>query len=233
MKKLLSQRFCVSRRGKLNCHHSLNSHQFISERFYDGLSLDKRKYSSIFPINLSEDQVNSEEIITSSSSQELGRRFEAQVVEYLSEYDFNLSVTKRSHDQGIDFKGFWNFPFLKQVNPHPIPILGQCKREKDAVGVKYIREFEGVLSHYQLQKSANQNVVGVFVSYSGFSEHAVRQALDSKQPIILVILTTVNEKLLMTYFCMNHMTQKIIPKVTTSIERAVDGDNQIIFSVDN
>ncbi|KAF0975727.1 hypothetical protein FDP41_005054 [Naegleria fowleri] len=222
---------------------------------------------------------------TTISQQELGRLYEQQVIQFLSQelYDFQLSPTLSSHDQGIDFKGFWNLPFKCKLTSQPIPILGQCKREKDTTGVKSIREFEGVLSHYHVREqganntiqnrthSMNQNnfdnelstrhheaqssrVIGLFVSYSGFTEFAVRQANDSKFPIILVRLSSHNEgkrnkvttttaatetavpfddsisdEYILTYFCMNHAAQNIIPGLSTSVVRRSDGNKYITF----
>ncbi|KAG2386719.1 hypothetical protein C9374_002463 [Naegleria lovaniensis] len=238
---------------------------------------------SIFPNVNSEEmeqQPTNDTTVCSISQQELGRLFEQHVIQFLSQepYDFQLSQTLSSHDQGIDFKGFWNLPFKCKLTSQPISVLGQCKREKDTTGVKSIREFEGVLSHYHLrgvgqhvntttQTNCDKNegtpsntIIGLFVSYSGFTEFAVRQAIDSKYPIILIRLSLENEsastaskksdqrsntstttttaislpldisdEYMLTYFCMNHAAQNLIPGLSTSVVRRSDGKKYITF----
>ena len=179
-----------------------------------------------------EDQLKTLETTSLPSSQELGRIYETEIINFLNrdEFDFKLVPTIQSHDQGIDFKGYWYFPQRQQWTNYPISIIGQCKREKDTTGVKSIREFEGVLSHYitQHRNTTDQHLLGIFVSNSGFSDFAVRQALDSKYPLILVRID--NDNMSMSFFYMNHIAQQLIPKFSTSVIRSVEGGKRITFN---
>ncbi|KAL9654778.1 hypothetical protein ABK040_008572 [Willaertia magna] len=160
-----------------------------------------------------------------TSPQKSGVLYEAQVVQLLNEptYNFHVHQTIHSHDQGIDFKGEWLLPMNElSLTNFPIKIIGQCKKEKDPIGVKAIREFEGVLSHHNMN-----HMIGVFVSYSGYTEFAIRHAVDAKFPLILCKIS--NEPLILTYFLLNEKAQQLIPNLSVSVLRISEGMNKIVF----
>src|SRR5690606_38382091 len=126
--------------------------------------------------------------------------FEQETISTLTKYRFKLQSTKSSHDEGIDFIG------KLLLNDSTVPIVGQCKRERKPSGAKYIRELEGVLSHQQKDEIF---AVGVFVSYSGFTRHALRHMLQSPFPLMLCKI----ENGEIVYLLMNDQGKKFLPSL--------------------
>jgi len=75
----------------------------------------------------------------------------------------NISITRVSHDGGIDFKGSLVQGLLQ------LPLIGQAKQTKAAVTAGLARDFVGALDTSGEPKS----VVGLYVSTGGFTEPAV------------------------------------------------------------
>ena len=74
-----------------------------------------------------------------------------------------VEVTKRSGDGGLDGKGI-----LRLNNLVSIPIIFECKRYKDPVGAKKIRNFRGAM-----QGRTNK---GLFITTSTFTSSAKKEA---------------------------------------------------------
>lgn len=131
-----------------------------------------------------------------------GTEFELLSVSVLKQHGFKIYHTGGPADEGIDFQGGWIFPHEASQK---IQVIGQCKhQEKSKISSKVIRELEGVLakrSHlYQyptyaakVSWSANEKelvAVGVLVSNRGFTTAAKQRHLNSKFPIINVVIST-------------------------------------------
>ena len=75
----------------------------------------------------------------------------------------DVKVTKKSHDEGLDGKGI-----LRMSNIVSVPIIFECKRYKDPVGAKIIRNFRGAM-----QGRTNK---GLFITTSTFTNSAKKEA---------------------------------------------------------
>jgi len=93
--------------------------------------------------------------------------FEELVRRLLERMGFEASLTKRSHDGGID---------VEAINPSPIvggKVLVQCKRYAGVIGSPAIRDLYGAVTDARANK-------GVFITTSYFSPDAVKFA-EGKQ----------------------------------------------------
>jgi hypothetical protein len=154
---------------------------------------------------------------TITSPQQQGFLYENEAVSTLNDhYNFEVKQSIKSGgpgDKGIDFKG--TFTVDSQI-----PIIGQCKRLKKPLSVEIVREFEGVLSHYVSNK-----FVGLFVSFSGYSQEAVKHAQQSLYPIILSIIRNGA----IQYWVMNQSASALFPTLVPALHRRTDGSDKIIF----
>ena len=98
------------------------------------------------------------------------RKFEEIIAELLHHRGFNVSLTKRTRDNGYDIIA------LNKIGGIPLKILVECKRQKSTVGIGIIRSFCDVIRH----ENANK---GVFVTTSYFSKPS-RQREEQIAPIL-------------------------------------------------
>jgi restriction system protein len=98
--------------------------------------------------------------------------FEVLVGKLYSEIGYKIEFTKKSHDGGIDI-----FAFMDKV-AHKEKLILQCKRYKNNIGVKDIRELLGVVSDTKSNK-------GVLVTTSYFTRESIK--LANKNPRIELI----------------------------------------------
>lgn len=90
--------------------------------------------------------------------------FERLVQRVLRESGFtNVKVTKKSHDGGLDGKGILRMNKLVSV-----PIIFECKRYSNPVGVDKIRNFRGAM-----EGRADR---GLFIATSTFTQDAIEES---------------------------------------------------------
>ncbi|RLN97719.1 hypothetical protein BBJ28_00018239 [Nothophytophthora sp. Chile5] len=118
-----------------------------------------------------------------------------------------LHATQQSRDGGIDHqvqlahpRGAWTLPDLE------VEVVTQCKNESKPVGVRYVREFHGVLSFFPA------NAVGLFASASGYSLYAQRFFLRMEHPAILCTVDVPTARI--ASFLLNDRAQTLLPKLT-------------------
>ena len=87
-----------------------------------------------------------------------------------------------------------------------VEVVTQCKNESKPVGVRYVREFYGVLSFFP------STTVGLFVSASGYSLYEQRFFLRTTHPAILCTVDIVSGRL--TSFLLNDCVQTLLPKLS-------------------
>lgn len=88
----------------------------------------------------------------------------------------DVSVTKVSHDDGIDFEG----KFVEKSSGLLLPLVGQAKHWKSRVGSEEIRTFLGSIA----VRNDNRTTVGVYVSTNGFTEDGLRMIRKSPNHVI-------------------------------------------------
>ena len=121
----------------------------------------------------------------------------------------------------MDFKGKWNIPDNKEATE----VIGQCKNEKMKTSVRVVREFEGtILQQTQLRQRSSQNkplsqLVGILVSFMGFSDFAKRAFEKSEFPMVLI---TIRENVLQSIL-MNRKLQHIYPNLQLGFTLASNG----------
>jgi restriction endonuclease len=93
-----------------------------------------------------------------------------------TEWAKDISVTKVSHDDGIDFEG----KFAEKSSGLLLPLVGQAKHWRSKVGSEEIRTFLGSIAIRQNHRST----VGVYVSTFGFTEDGLRMIRKSPYHII-------------------------------------------------
>jgi len=106
--------------------------------------------------------------------------FEELVRVLFERLGYQASMTKRSHDGGID---------IEAIDPTPIRggrLLIQCKRYSNVVGSPYVRDLYGVVQHERASK-------GILVTTSHFSPDAI--AFASDKPIELIARDQLEELL--------------------------------------
>ncbi|MBI3977992.1 MAG: protein kinase [Chloroflexi bacterium] len=99
------------------------------------------------------------------------KAFEALVRDLLAAMGYRATLTKASHDGGVD---------VEAVNPAPIiggKVVVQCKRYTGTIRVSAVRELYGVAMHAKASK-------GILITTSDFSADALRFAQD--KPIELI-----------------------------------------------
>lgn len=90
--------------------------------------------------------------------------FEKLAQRVLRESGFtNVKITKHSHDGGLDGEGV-----LKLNNLISVPIIFECKRYKDPVGAKKIRNFRGAMG--------GRVDRGLFITTSTFTHGAIKES---------------------------------------------------------
>lgn len=125
-----------------------------------------------------------------------GRAYEKLTVEVLRAYGLDIKAMGGAGDEGIDFRGSWRLPGLD------VDVAGQCKHYTTAkCGPAVIREFEGALARWQDAASTIGIVVSTVGSvalapaplmYRRFSNMALKQFKNSRCPIILCTLPTLD-----------------------------------------
>ena len=88
----------------------------------------------------------------------------------------DISVTKISHDDGIDFEG----KFVEASSGLLLPLVGQAKHRKTKVGSEEIRTFLGSIA----VRNDRRNTVGVYVATHGFNDGALRMIRKSPNHIV-------------------------------------------------
>ena len=147
-----------------------------------------------------------------------GILFENETLNTLKNYNFEIKKTKTSHDNGIDFYGHWIF---KNSN-NKFKVIGSVKNESKKIGTNYIREFNGVLSKHENES----NLIGIFVSKSGYSNFAINEMKKSNIPLILCKIKDDQ----INFFLMNSISTKLLsPILNIGIERSEIDNKQMIF----
>lgn len=90
-------------------------------------------------------------------------RFMADFLNRLPQFK-DVSVTKASRDDGVDFKGFYQ----PEVDGPRWRLIGQAKQWGVAISSSMAREFVGALS-----TSGERHIVGLYVSMNGYSAPAI------------------------------------------------------------
>ena len=88
----------------------------------------------------------------------------------------DISITKVSHDDGIDFVG----KFVEKASGLLLPLVGQAKHWNAKVGSEAIRTFLGSI----VVRKDHRSAVGVYVATSGFTDDAMRMIRKSPNHII-------------------------------------------------
>ena len=95
-----------------------------------------------------------------------GDEFESFIKRLYQKMGFKVTLTKKTHDGGIDASA------LKDNVLYSL----QCKRFKSNIGVKYIREFTGVIKESETQ--------GIFITTSNYTRAAIKFALKCNIQLI-------------------------------------------------
>ncbi len=91
-----------------------------------------------------------------------GNEFEFFIKRLYQNMGFEVTLTRKSHDGGID----------AVVSKDNVLYNLQCKRFKSNIGIKYIREFVGVL------KTNTSKAQGIFITTSDFTKAAAEFAIN-------------------------------------------------------
>lgn len=112
----------------------------------------------------------------------------------------SLSRVGGKSDGGIDLMGWWWIPDLNSKEfPNPdsrnrIRVLAQCKAEKKKTSPNYVREMEGVLLPYLLERrndsgaEKDAGLLALFLSESMFTKSTLLRAMSSPVPFLLLHL---------------------------------------------
>lgn len=206
--------------SNINVIKQTSKQYILSSKFYSSFEKQQNKFVSL---RVKDSVIKDTKIYQNdiySSSLEKGKSFEILCLNELSKYGLDIVHTGNTGDGkyfnsffaflsliwklkgGIDFKGTWSFP-----DGDRIEVLGQCKNEEKKTPVKYIREFIGSIESKQ---SLNKSL-GIFISSSDFSIQAKNYFMISKYPMILMVYSGIENKLIKAYI--NHSGQNILPKL--------------------
>ena len=128
--------------------------------------------------------------IDMSSTVHRGTAYEQLCIETFHGIGMQLSRSGGAGDNGIDFHGSWTSS--NAAASDTIGIIGQCKKERAAVGPVYVREFEGTIHRAQRRQAsdtttrgASRPLLGIYVAYAGFTPSAHTLAYQSPFPMVL------------------------------------------------
>lgn len=93
-----------------------------------------------------------------------------------TDWSKDVTVTKISHDDGIDFEG----KFVEKSSGLLLPLVGQAKHWKTKVGSEEIRTFLGSIA----VRNDHRMTVGVYVSTNGFTDDGLRMIRKAPNHII-------------------------------------------------
>ncbi|KAH7345587.1 hypothetical protein B0J17DRAFT_43893 [Rhizoctonia solani] len=137
------------------------------------------------------------------SSVVVGRAFEHRSLSLLqSRLSMSLTHVGARGDGGVDLQGWWWVPHLdegKDKQRRAIRVLAQCKALKSRLGPIHVRELEGaalVQQHSFVEDTQDtlatgvkqQELVAMIISLSGFTPGAVKRAMASPIPFLLLHL---------------------------------------------
>jgi Restriction endonuclease len=118
-----------------------------------------------------------------------GRSFENLVVSTFGQFGMRLETRGGPADRGLDFSGTWL--------SGRIQVAGQCKHSKHRVASRWLREFEGALEQEQGRVADVDNVLGLFVCSSGYTDESVVFVdRGTRRPIVAAIVEPDTGKLM-------------------------------------
>ncbi|KAJ1650561.1 hypothetical protein IWQ61_008668 [Dispira simplex] len=132
----------------------------------------------------------------SASNAHVGQVYEHAVVHALKAIGLDTYRTGRAGDRGIDFRATWHWP----PPTTGLPVVGQCKFSRKSQGQETnpsmrvpmgtvlpttVRDLEGTLTH------EDRSTLGMLVSNQRFGLGAIRQAMGSQLPLLLLTLSPV------------------------------------------
>ncbi|EPZ32929.1 hypothetical protein ROZALSC1DRAFT_30628 [Rozella allomycis CSF55] len=112
-----------------------------------------------------------------SSFKVRGSCYENVVASKLKDLSFELTVTGKSGDKGIDLKGFW------ALQSEKIPIAVQCKCTSKPISVSVLREFEGALCTYQVI-----NPIGIIAVTTRPTKSAIEYMMSSRLSLMYLCI---------------------------------------------
>ncbi|KAJ1302001.1 hypothetical protein OPQ81_000836 [Rhizoctonia solani] len=133
----------------------------------------------------------------------VGRAFEHRSLSLLqSQMSMTLAHVGSRGDGGVDLQGWWWVPRLdesKDKDRRAIRILAQCKAHKPKLGPVHVRELEGAALVHQhsfvadtqdslVSGTQQQSLAAMIISLSGFTPGAVKRAMSSPIPFLLLHL---------------------------------------------
>ncbi|EUC60994.1 restriction endonuclease, partial [Rhizoctonia solani AG-3 Rhs1AP] len=133
----------------------------------------------------------------------VGRAFELRSLSLLqSRLSMTLAHVGSRGDGGVDLQGWWWVPRLddsKDKDRRAVRVLAQCKASKSKLGPIHVRELEGAALVHQHSFAADaqdssitgtkpQDLVAMIISLSGFTSYAIKRAMASPVPFLLLHL---------------------------------------------
>ncbi|KDN47291.1 hypothetical protein RSAG8_03770, partial [Rhizoctonia solani AG-8 WAC10335] len=133
----------------------------------------------------------------------VGRAFELRSLSLLqSRLSMTLAHVGSRGDGGVDLQGWWWVPRLdegKDRDRRAVRVLAQCKALKLKLGPIHVRELEGAALVQQHSFVADaqdpsatgakqQELVAMIISLSGFTSNAIKRAMASPIPFLLLHL---------------------------------------------
>ncbi|KAJ1968038.1 hypothetical protein IWQ62_001487 [Dispira parvispora] len=127
-----------------------------------------------------------------ASNAHVGKVYEHAVVHTLRSIGLDAYGTGRAGDRGVDFRATWHWP----PPTAGLLVVGQCKFSRkgqetntsfpmSTVPPTSVRDLEGTLTH------EGGSTLGMLVSNQRFGLGAIRQAMGSQLPLLLLTLTPV------------------------------------------
>jgi hypothetical protein len=118
-------------------------------------------------------------LFRASSYYLLGLKYELHVIKLLESWNMRLVHSGQPQDRGIDFYGTWSLPDIS-----PLSVIGQCKRTQKPLGSRYLREWEGVLSH----EKYILNCLGILATTSNYTSSMMSHFQGSNYPLMLLLI---------------------------------------------
>ncbi|GAO45922.1 hypothetical protein SAICODRAFT_90186 [Saitoella complicata NRRL Y-17804] len=112
-----------------------------------------------------------------------GTLYEYTVQTVLRRLNFLLRRCGGADDRGIDLRGSWYL----QNDADPLRVIVQCKSLNRKIGPNLVREMEGAIAN------ESNGTLGVFASNQPYTDATNRQLLSSQRPMILCVISTLDE----------------------------------------
>jgi hypothetical protein len=138
-----------------------------------------------------------------SSYYALGLSYEQHVIHALKLWNMKLIHSGQSQDRGVDFYGTWTLPDTATLS-----VIGQCKNSYKPLGPRYLREWEGVLSH----ESQVLRGLGILVTTCGYTRNLITHFYASSYPLML--LSLMSDSIHPTSIQLNLPAHHLLPNVT-------------------